>query len=54
MSFRNIGKMIVYILRHIEVLLCLRKTHYKTHTFPRTNARYEYYRHVEKFKKPYA
>ena len=38
MLYKNLGKLIVYILIHIEVLLCLRKTPYKTHTFPRTSA----------------
>tara|TARA_B110000971_G_scaffold209799_1_gene236337 strand:+ start:1391 stop:1555 length:165 start_codon:yes stop_codon:yes gene_type:complete len=54
MSWKNMGKLIGYILRHVEVLLCLRKTPYKTHIFPKKNARCEYYYNIEKFKKPYA
>ncbi len=54
MIWENIGKIVGYILRHIEVLLCLRKTPYKTHTFPRKSAQCEYYHNIEKFRKPYA
>ncbi len=50
MSFKNLGKLIGHILRHIEVLLCLRKTPYKTYTFPKKNARFDYYYNKEKFK----
>lgn len=51
MLLKNISKIIGYILRNVEVLLCLRKTPYKTHTFPKKNARCEYYHNKEKFKK---
>lgn len=48
-----IGNLISYILRNIEVLLCLRKSPYKTHTFKK-NAMCEYYYNKEKFKQMYA
>lgn len=54
MLFKNLGKLIGHILRHIEVLLCLRKTPYKTHTFPKKNASFKYYYNKEKFKQIYA
>ena len=54
MLCKNLGKIVGYILRYIEVFLCLRKTPYKTHTFPKKGARCEYYLNKEKFRKPYA
>jgi len=54
MLWENLGKLVGYILRHIEVILCLRKTPYKTHTFPKKSARCEYYHNKEKFKQLYA
>lgn len=51
---KNIFKFISFIFRNLEVLLCIRKTPYKTHTFPKKNARYEYYYNKEKFKQMYA
>lgn len=41
-----------YFLRCIEVLLCIRKTPYKTHTFKKNPAA-EYYYNKEKWRKPY-
>ena len=49
-----IGSSISFVLRSIEVILCLRKTPYKTHTFPRKNPVFEYYHNKLKFKKPYS
>ena len=49
-----IGSSISYVLRSIEVILCLRKKPYKTHTFPRKNPMCEYYHNKLKFKKSYA
>lgn len=43
-----------YILRNIEVLLCIRKKAYKTHIFPRKTGEYEYYHNREKFRQRYA
>ena len=40
------------ILRYIEVLLCIRKTPYKTHTFKR-NVNSDYYYNKVKWKQPY-
>lgn len=53
-SSQFIGSSISFVLRSIEVILCLRKTLYKTHTFPRKNPMCEYYHNKLKFKKPYA
>ena len=50
----NIISFIGYILRNIEVLLCLRQTPYKTRRFPKKRASCEYYYNKVKFKKPYA
>lgn len=49
-----VGSSISFLLRSIEVILCLRKKPYKTHTFPRKNHNIEYYHNKMKFKKPYA
>lgn len=54
MLWKNIGKIFGYILRHIEVLMCLKKKAYKTRTFPKKRARCEYYHNKEKFKQMYA
>lgn len=54
MLWKILGKLIGHILRHVEVLLCHRKTPYKTHTFPKKSAKFEYYHNKEKFKKMYA
>ena len=43
-------KILDNILRNIEVLLCLRKTPYKRHTFPKRKASCEYYYNKIKFK----
>ena len=48
---QNIMKFIGYILRNIEVILCLRRTPYKTHTFKKNTGYYDYYHNVLKFKK---
>ena len=53
-SKKFIGSSISFFLRSIEVILCLRKKPYKTHTFPRKNHNSEYYHNKMKFKKPYA
>ena len=50
----NIITFIGYIIRNIEVLLCFRRTPYKTHRFPKKRASCEYYYNHIKFKKPYA
>ena len=47
---QDIIKFIGYILRNIEVILCLRRTPYKTHTFKKNTAYYDYYHNVLKFK----
>ena len=44
-------KFISHILRHIEVLLCIRKTPYKKFRFKK-NLDYEYYYNKIKFKQP--
>lgn len=49
----NLIKPIGFLLRYIEVLLCIRKTPYKKHTFKK-NPYSEYYNNKLKFKKPYA
>lgn len=49
-----IGKFVGFLLRYIEVALCLRRTPYKTHTFRKNSALCEYYHNKLKFKKPYA
>lgn len=55
MIFNNIYKtslkFIVHILRHIEVLLCIRKTPYKKFRFKK-NLDCEYYYNKIKFKQP--
>ena len=51
--FNKIFKFVGYILRNIEVLLCIRKTPYKKHTFRKNSAYYDYYHNKLKFKKPY-
>ncbi len=48
-----IFKFIGFLLRCIEVALCLRKKPYKTHTFRKNTAYYNYYHNIVKFKKPY-
>ena len=48
-----IGKIIGFLLRWVEVALCLRKTPYKTHTFKK-NASCEYHYNKFKFRQPYA
>lgn len=52
--FTKLITFIGYILRNIEVILCLRRTPYKTHRFPKKRASCEYYHNRVKFKKPYA
>ena len=47
-------KLISYFLRCVEVLLCIRKSPYKTHTFPRKKGSCEYYHNREKWHKLYA
>ncbi len=47
---KNIFKFLGYILRYIEVILCIRKKPYKTHTFPRKKASCEYYHNKGKWK----
>ena len=42
-----------YILRNVEVLLCIRKKPYKTHTFRKNSGYYDYYHNKLKFIKPY-
>lgn len=49
-----IFKLISHILRYIEVLLCIRKTPYKKHIFPKKKASCEYYYNKEKWRQPYA
>ena len=48
-----IFKIIGFSLRMVEVLLCLRKTPYRTYIFPKKKASCEYYHNIEKWKKPY-
>lgn len=52
--FKKIMIFIGYILRNIEVMLCLRRTPYKTHRFPKKKASCEYYYNKVKFRQPYA
>ena len=47
-------KALGFLLRYLEVALCLRKQPYKTHTFPKKKASCEFYWNKEKFRKPYA
>lgn len=42
-----------YVLRLLEVLLCIRKNPYKTHTFKK-NPVAEHYYNKEKWRKPYS
>lgn len=51
--WKNVGKYIGFLLRCIEVILCLRKKPYKSHTFKKKGAFYEYYHNKLKFKKHY-
>ena len=44
---------ISYVLRTVEVLLCLRKKQYKTHTFKK-NHFYEHYHTKLKWRQPFA
>lgn len=46
-------KLTLHILRYIEVFLCIRKSPYKTHTFPKRKASCEYYYNKEKWRQPY-
>ena len=46
-------EIIGFTLRMVEVFLCLRKTPYKRHTFPKKKATCEYYHNIQKWKKPY-
>ena len=47
---KSLYKIIGLFLGYIEVALCLRKTQYKTHTFPKKKASCEYYHNIAKFK----
>ena len=38
MLLKNLCRLTGYILRNVEVLLCIRKNPYKTHTFPKKSA----------------
>ncbi len=49
---KKIFEIFGYILRYIEVFLCLRKSPYKTHTFKR-NVNSDYYHNKAKWKQPY-
>jgi hypothetical protein len=53
-AWKYVGKFIGFLLRWVEVALCLRKRPYKTHSFRKNTAFYEYYHNKLKFKKPYA
>jgi len=53
-AWKYVGKFIGFLLRWIEVALCIRKTPYKTHSFKKNTALSEYYHNKLKFKKPYA
>ena len=46
-------KFISYFLRYIEVLICIRKSPYKTYTFPKKKTSCEYYYNKEKWRKHY-
>lgn len=50
---KNICELISYLLRTLEVILCLRKKQYKTHTFKK-NYFYEYYHTKLKWRQPFA
>lgn len=52
--FKKIMIFIGYILRNIEVMLCLRRTPYKTHRFPKKKPSHEYYYNRLKFRQLYA
>ena len=52
--YKYLCKLTGFVLRHVEVFLCIRKTPYKTHRFPKKNARYEYYYNKEKYRQIYA
>lgn len=47
---KSFYKIIGLFLRYIEVVLCLQKTPYKTHTFPKKKVSCEYYHNIRKFK----
>lgn len=49
---KKIVKIIGYILRIVEVILCLRKTPYKTYTFKR-NVNADYYYNKTKWRQMY-
>ena len=48
---KSLYKIIGLFLTYIEVALCLRKSPYKIHTFPKKKASCEYYHNITKFKK---
>lgn len=49
--YKNSLKFLGHLLRHIEVLLCIRKTPYKKFRFKK-NLNFEYYSNKIKFKQP--
>ena len=50
---KKIWESISYVLRSVEVLLCLRKKQYKTHTFKK-NHYANYYQTKLKWRQPFA
>lgn len=52
-AWKYIGKLLGFLLRWVEVALCIRKTPYKTHRFKKS-ALSEYYHNKLKFRQPYA
>jgi len=50
---KKLWDLISYILRTTEVLLCLRKKQYKTHTFKK-NHLYQHYHTKLKWRQPFA
>jgi hypothetical protein len=54
LAWKYVGKFIGFLLRWIEVGLCIRKTPYKTYSFKKNTALSEYYHNKLKFRQPYA
>ena len=53
LTWKYIGSFIGFLLRWVEVALCLRKRPYKTHTFKK-NHFYEHYHTKLKWRQPFA
>ncbi len=47
---KSLYKIIGLFLRYIEVALYIRKSPYKTHTFPKNKVSFEYYHNIANFK----